>query len=536
MGDSIDRPIDHQQERRLRRRHFLEVSALGLAAVAAPPFTRTTALAATGAISRGGTLRIGVPERFTGFDIFGTRSRTDYQATDNILDRLVTYDAHFVPRGMLAESWRAVDSTTWVFTLRSGVSFHDGTPFNAAAAAFSIDRLRQSPFKSQVARISRVSAVNDTTLEIKVSQPFPTLPAVLTQSFASIVSPTAYQKLGPAGFSKAPVGTGPFRFVSWNPSAELVLAANPHYWRTDPSGGRYPYVQKVVWKILPDVAAATLALQAGDVDLITTVSLPSVSQLASGPGTKVSETPTLGWNYIFLNTRTTPFNDVHKRRAVQYAIDRKAIVDAVLLGHGVPMLGPLPPNSWAYDPSITTKGLYGPHADVKKARQELAAAHAAGGFAFSLTYPTLDPFTGVAQAVKAQLAAVGITANLDGREIGTVLDNMFVSKFQALNIDWSGRIDEDLSTAAFYETKGANNFEQYSNPTVDGLLKQAGSITDRSRRAVLYHRAQALINADAPIILLFFPTQTIGLRSNVQGFQNLGDQRIPLYNVWLGAS
>jgi ABC-type transport system substrate-binding protein len=292
-------------------------------------------------------------------------------------------------------------------------------------------------------------------------------------------------------------------------------------------------VQQVVWKILPDVASAALALQAGDVDLITTVSLPSIRQLAAGPGTKVSETPTLGWNYIFVNTRTHPFDNVHRRRAVQYAIDRRAIVDAVVLGHGVPMLGPLPPNSWAYDASVTAHGLYGPRADLKKAAQELAAAHSPSGFAFTLTYPTLDPFTGVAQAVKAQLAAAGISANLDGREIGTVLDNMFVSKFQALNIDWSGRIDEDLSTAAFYETKGANNFEQYSNSTVDMLLQQAGRITDRAKRAALYHRAQVLINADAPIILLFFPTEAVGLRSRLEGFQNLGDQRIPLYNVWL---
>jgi peptide/nickel transport system substrate-binding protein len=500
---------------------------------ACAPSTSTATPSASGVVL-GGTLRVGVPESFTGFGPYDKRSRIDYLAIVNIFDRLVTYDSHYVPIGQLATGWTNPDDTTWDFKLRTGVTFHDGTAFNADAAAFSLERLRASPFGKQVSRITTITVKDPTMLEIKVSRPFPTLPAVLSQPFAAIVSPTAYQKLGAAAFAKTPVASGPFKFVSWNPSAELVLTANASYWQTDEAGTHYPYLSGVVFKILPDVAAAALALQHGDVDLISKVSLPSIRQLASGGKTKILETPTLGWNYIFLNTKSKPFDDVHRRRAFQYAVDRQAIVDAVVFGHGVPMLGPIPSNSWAYDPAITTSGLYSSKANIDKAKSELAAASPPGGFQFTLTYPNDEPFTGVAQAVKAQLAAVGIVANLDGREIGSVLDDMFASKFQALNIDWSGRIDEDLSSAAFYETDGPNNFGKYENPEVDRVLRDAGTTSDRQRRTSLYHQAQTLINQDAPIILIFFPTDAKGLRSNVGGFKNLGDERLYLYNVWLG--
>jgi peptide/nickel transport system substrate-binding protein len=478
-----------------------------------------------------GTLRVGVPETFTGFGPYDARSRVDYYVTMNVLERLVTYGPDFVPQPQLATSWETPDDTTWIFNLRDGITFQDGTPLNAEAVKFSLELWLAGRYGGRGGAVSEINALDDLTVEIKLSAPFPTLTAVLTQPWGAIISPTAYEALGADEFAKAPVGTGPFSFVSWDSgTSEVVLEANPNYWGTDGDGNALPYLDRVEFKIQPDVAASALALLAGDVDLIAKVSNPLVEQLKSNPQTEVQEVSTLGWVYTFLNTQAAPFDDVGARRAFQFAVDRQTIVDVAESGRGVPALGPLTPGSWAYDPNIETGGLYGAGADLERARAELGDS---GGFEFTLSYPNEEPWKTIAPLVQAQLAEVGITANLDGRDIGAVLDDMFAGNFEALMIDWSGRIDEDLSTAAFYRCEGGNNFGQYCNSEVDALLTRAGQISDRAERTALYQQAQGLINEDAPIILFYFPTELKALRSAVAGFQTVGDQRIYLQNVSL---
>jgi peptide/nickel transport system substrate-binding protein len=323
----------------------------------------------------------------------------------------VTYGQNFVLAGMLAEQWERSDPTTWVFRLRSGVRFHDGTPFDARAAKYSLEKAMTGVAKGQLAAVRSITAIDAATLEIKVSTPAPTLPAILTQPYTAIVSPAAYERLGPDGFARAPVGTGPFRFVSWNiASGDVVLQPNPAYWRKDGAGQKYPYVQRVDFRVLPDVAAQVAALQAGDVDLIVKVPAASARQLAAGPQTKVVEATSTGWVYSFINPGRLVLADVHRRRAIQFAIDRAAIVQAAEAGYATPALGPLPPSSWAYDPGIERRGYYGPTADPDKAKQELALASPPGGFEFTWSYPNDEPWSTIAPIVQNELARVGITA------------------------------------------------------------------------------------------------------------------------------
>ena len=480
-------------------------------------------------------MRVAVPEKFTGFGPFVNRSRVDYYVTPNVFDTLVTYGRNYVPVGMLAERWERPNPTTWVFHLRKGVRFHDGTPFDAQAATYSLEKAKAGVAKGQLAAVKSIAAVDTSTLQIEVSTPAPTLPATLTQPYTAIVSPAAYDRLGPDGFARAPVGTGPFRFVSWDTaSGEVILQANPNYWRTDAAAQKYPYLQRVDFKVLPDVAAEVAALQAGDVDLIVKVPAPSARQLGAGPQTTLSAETSTGWVYSFLNPSRPVLADVHRRRAIQFAIDRTAIVQAAEGGYATPALGPITPSSWAYDPGIERRGFYGPTADEDKAKQELARANPPGGFEFTWAYPNDEPWSTIAPIVQDELAKVGIRAKLDGREIGAVLDDMFVGKFDALMIDWSGRIDEDLSMAFFFECGGGRaNFTGYCNGEVDRMLKEAGSTTDRAKRTRLYHDAQRLIIQDVPIVFFYFPKDLKAMNTRVQGFENLGDFRLYLFNVSL---
>jgi peptide/nickel transport system substrate-binding protein len=463
------------------------------------------------------------------------RSRVDYYITPNVFDTLVTYGRNYVPVGMLAERWERPDPGTWIFHLRTGVRFHDGTPFDAQAAKYSLEKAMAGLAKGQLTAVQGITAVDPSTLQIKVSTPAPTLPAILTQPYTAMVSPTAYDRLGPDGFARAPVGTGPFRLVSWDTaSGEVILQANLNYWRKADGGQKYPYLQRVDFKVLPDVSAQVAALQAGDVDLIVKVPAASARQLGAGPQTKLSAETATGWVYSFLNPNRPVLADVHRRRAIQFAIDRTAIVQAAEGGYATPALGPIAPASWAYDPGIERRGFYGPTADVDKAKQELARANPPGAFEFTWAYPNDEPWSTIAPIVQDELAKVGIKAKLDGREIGAVLDDMFVGKFEALMIDWSGRIDEDLSMAFFFECgAGRANFTGYCDREVDRMLKEAGSTTDRGKRTRLYRDAQRLIIQDVPIVFFYFPKDLKAMSTKVQGYENLGDFRLNLFNVSL---
>lgn len=485
-------------------------------------------------VKLGGTLRVGVKERFTGFDPYEQGTRINHVVTMNVFDTLITYEDDYALVPQLASGWETPDENTWVLQLRNDVTFHDGTAFDADAAKFSLERWLAGPYQNQGELIEAIKVVDKYTLEIKTSQNFPALLAILTQPYTAIVSPTAYEEAA-GTFRTAPVGTGPFELVSYDSaSGRTELRKNANYWGSDASGMAYPYLNGVVFTVLPDPTAAALALRAGDVDLIDAAPAPMIAQLAGdSTRTKVSVTPTTGWIYSFLNVNKPPFDDVARRRAVQLGVDRQQMTLIVERGHGVPALGPLAPTSWAYDPDVNVTGFYKANANPERARAELQAASPPGRFGFTLTYPNEEPFTLIAPVIQGQLAQIGIDVKLDGREIGAVLDDMFASNFEALLIDWSGRIDEDLSTGAFFRCDGANNFGGFCDEEIDRLLAEAATARDTETRAALYRQAQTLINEEAPTLVLYYPTDQKPMRTDVHGFINRGDQLIRLYNVWL---
>lgn len=504
------------------RRQFLERLALSTAALMGGSLTLHASSASAKA---GGTLRIGVPENFSSLDPYKKIGRLDYNAVINIFDTLVTYGPDFVPAPALAESWEQIDDKTWRFRLRRGVVFSDGTAFDAEAAKYAIEKMKSSNFGSQFEPISSVVVVDPDTVEVRCSTAFPTILVQFTQQYASVVSPKAYAASADA-FGRMPVGSGPFKVESFDPGRELVLAKNPDYWRKDEAGVLLPYLDKVVWSVLPDNETASLALQNGEIDFLYEAPIALATALAKTAGLSVVETPTLGWNYIMFQCQMKPFDNPHLRRAVQLGIDRQTIIDTVTFGHGAAALGPIAPGSWAYDASIGTSGFAGSAARIDAAKKELADGGMADGFEFSLTYPAESPFDGMAQAIQAQLGAIGIRVNLDGKDIGAVLDQLFAGKFTALLIDWSGRIDEALAMPSFFTSSGGNNFGKYANPQVDDLLAKAGTAQGIDGRKALYAEAQKLIVADSPHVWISVPTEIRAMRDTVKGFVNYGDVRL----------
>jgi ABC-type transport system substrate-binding protein len=512
------------------RRDILKAGGLALAAAGLPLVAGSPARAQ----AAGATLRIGVQENFASLDPYKRIGRLDYNGVINIFDTLVTYGKDYVPKPMLAESWTLVNPTTWRFALRKDVMFHDDTAFDAAAAKYSIDKARAGQFGSQFRAISEVAVVDASTIEVRCSAPFPTILVQLAQQYASMVSPKAYEAAGD-NFGRQPVGSGPFKLQSFEPNRQLVLSRNEKYWRKDAQGRAMPYLAGLTWRVMPDGETASLALQNNEIDFLDAVPLAFAGVLARNANLVVDEAPTVGWEYIMFNCSTAPFDNRHLRRALQLAVDRQAIVETVSFGRARPAFGPITPGSWAYDKSVETGGFYGARAAKDAARRELAAAGVPNGFEFTLVHPTSSTFNAMAQALQAQLGEIGVKVNLQGKQIGAVLDDLFGSKFQALMIDWGGRIDEALVFPAFFGTGGGNNFGKYSNPEVDRLVTAAGEAPDIAARSLLYQQAQKLITEDSAHVWLTVPSEIKAYTRRVRGFVNFGDWRLRAETITLGS-
>jgi peptide/nickel transport system substrate-binding protein len=516
---------------RIDRRLFLK-TATGGAIVAGTGWLAGLRSPATAA-SRGGTVVIGVPESFSSLDPFRRIGRLDYNAVINILDTLVHVGADAVPAPGLAEGWERVDDLTWRFRLRKGVSFTDGTPVNAEAVIYSFERIREGNFASQFARIDAVVALGEHEIEIRTSALFPILPVELAQQYASMVSPAAYAAAG-EGFGRMPVGSGPFRIESFEPSRELVMVRNEGWWGRDGEGNPLPYLDRVIWRVLPDNETAALALSTGDIDFLYSLPPAMAPLMMADPNVTVSSSPTFGWEYLFFDCTRPPFDNVHARRAVQFAIDRLAIVEAVSFGTATPATGPITPSSWAYNRANPGSGLIGPRADLDRARAELAAGGLADGFEITIIHPTFPAFSAMAQAIQAQLGEIGIRVTLDGKEIGGVLDHLFASNFTCLLIDWSGRIDEAMVFNAFFKTDGGNNFGKFSDPAIDRIVDEAAAAPTLEQRAALYHEAERMIIEASPLAWISVPSELRAMRSYVTGFVNVGDLRLRAWTLARG--
>ena len=255
------------------------------------------------------------------------------QLAANIGDALVALDENLNVRPALAESWKQESATSWVFHLRRGVKFHDGTPFNAAAVKFNLERLVDPATKSRdanmLAALDTVEVVDDATVRLKLKRPFAPLVRTLAYILGYMVSPTAARATGLQDFGRAPVATGPFKLTRWVAGDHILLTANRDYWRGAPK------VDEIVWKFVPQSATRSALLRSGDVDFVESLDGPDLASVQGDANLVVTRIPLLSWNFVGVNNRTKPFDNPKVRQAISHAIDAGALVRRVLLGAGI---------------------------------------------------------------------------------------------------------------------------------------------------------------------------------------------------------
>jgi len=483
----------------------------------------------------GGTLVAGMQTDPVGLDPHITNATSTRNMLENVYDTLVMFDSSLQIVPGLAESWEvSEDGLTWTFHLREGVRFHDGDTLQASDVVFSINRIKDpavaSPRADDFAVVADIQAPDELTVVMTLSEPFSPLLSKLAHSLNVIVSEDVVREHG--DLQQVVVGTGPFRFVEYVPQTRLVLERNPDFWGTDAEGNRLPYLDGIVFQFYPDPTARTTAIQTGSVDFIEYVPSADVDILRADPNIEVVGGLSANFRSIYFNVERPPFDDVNVRRAIAYAIDEQAIVDLALFGTGgVPATGTTIPASNYY--GIDSSPYIG--RDVEAARAALAASAYPEGFEFDLyVTSTYDFLRTPAEVIQANLAEIGIRANIVAEDWSIYLPKALEGDFAATILGESGQSDPDDFLFNVFYTGNGGNLGNFSDPELDRLLEEGRRVADQEQRRQVYVQAQERILDLVPHVFLFHSSQFEALRRDVRGFEHFPNTSyLGLRTAWL---
>ncbi|HET8984823.1 MAG TPA: ABC transporter substrate-binding protein [Trueperaceae bacterium] len=509
------------------------------------------ALLLLGAVSAQ-TLVYGVSGFPSSLDAVDSQDGNSLVVSAQVTERLVD----FIPGGTdlipgLATEWSAnEDSTQWVFTLREGVSFHDGTPFNAQAVKFNVDRWNdpndpnghRADGKTFVPwgwvfggplgegnLIAEAIVLNDNQIQFNLTQPAPFLPALWAAVYFQFGSPAAIEAAGVAYGTPGvgAVGTGPFMFSEWVEGERVVLNRNDDYWNGPAQ------VESVVFRGISEPTARLAELQAGTIDIAVLLSVDDL-QTVQNDTNLIAAIPSseLNVGYIAMHQGTPPLDNLLVRQAIAHAIDRVDIIDAFYGGLGLPAYAFIPASMagqgdpWPYD------------YDPERARELLAEAGYADGFTTQFWYmPVSRPYypapQPIAETIASYLADVGITVELMTEDWTTYLADYQTGKFPMYMLGWNADYaDPDNFLLTFFGPTAPSDLG-WDSPETRDLLQQARQVADPDVRAGLYAQVHNNVNAAAPSIPFAYNRTLNAMRSNIDGWvaSPLGYSSVSLHTV-----
>jgi peptide/nickel transport system substrate-binding protein len=448
---------------------------------------------------------------------------------EHIYDRLLDRDAKTLkPKPMLATGWKLINDTTWEFTLRQGVKFHNGEPFNAQSVKATFEYMLDPANKSHYATaaywkpLKEVQIVNDSTVRLITDKPYPSVIDHASLTDTLIMPAKALKELGPQKLNERPIGTGPFKFVEWKRDERLVVERNPDYWQGPAD------VSRVTFRFIPEFSARLAALLSGEIDIMKDVPPHVIDAVERSGRAKVRAAVSSRINYLALvNLKPGPMQDVRVRRAMNHAVDVDELIAQVLRGRASKTCGPLAPANVDYAPAECYK--YDParaqalfkEAGIDPAKLQLTLDTPAG------RYP-LDK--DVSLAIAAQLQRLGINVNVVVNEWGTHLDKIknrntgdmfFLGWGPALH--GQGTIEPLFKAEATYSSYG-------NNKVLDERIARAVTIVDAKARAAAYAELQKLIHDEAPWVFLWQQHDLYGVASHVD-WTPRADEKVWMYDA-----
>ncbi|MEO6889086.1 MAG: ABC transporter substrate-binding protein [Ktedonobacteraceae bacterium] len=483
----------------------------------------------------GGKISVGLSTNDVAtLDPLKSTALVDRQVMLNIYDTLVRIDEHNTIVPDLATSWTYPSPTQLVFTLRTDVKFQDGTPFDAKAVLFNVNRILNTPASprySEMSNVQSVEAIDASHVRFNLKKAFSPLLATLTDRSGMMLSPAVVQKLG-SQLGNGPInaGSGPFMFSEWVKGGHLTVTSNPHYWLKDAQGNALPYLQSIRYVPISNGSVMFSNLQTGTINVADALDPNDVASAKTNSTLVYKQIPGFSFFGMMLNTRVAPLDNVHVRRAIEWGVNRQEILTSVLKGIGVIAQGPISPSSWAYSSSFTP---YTPNST--SAKTELAQAGKSGGVAFTLLIASNSPVnTQEAQFIQSELQPLGIAVTIKPETFVSLLTDTQAHNFQAALLGWSGRPDPDGNMFSWFHTGGGNNNMQYSNPQVDSLLEAARASSDQAQRTSDYQQAEQMILQDAPYVFINHGVSIQASTKNIQNFTLLPTGIMQFTQVYVG--
>ena len=497
-----------------------------------------------GATTTGGTLIFGRGGDSITLDPAQIEDGESAKVCDMIYDTLVQYKAASTDlEPALAESWtRSPDGLTWIFHLRQGIQFHDGTPFNADAVIFSFTRpfVLFRDFHEQF--IDQITAPDPFTVQIQLKTPYAPFISTLAGTSFSIVSPAAVQSFG-EDFGSNPVGTGSFKFAQWDRNDKIVLTANPQHWAGSPA------LDRLIFRSIPDNAVRLVELQKGNLHAMEFPNPDEIPLLQGDAQFEVLMQPSLNLGYLAMNLDKQPFDNLKVRLAINHAINKVQIVEHLYQGLGIPAKNPIPPTLWGYNDSIEDYAY-----DPELAKQLLAEAGYPDGFettlwALPVPRPYIPDGMALAVAIQSDLRNIGVAAKIVTYDWPTYLEKTADGEHDMAMLGWiADTADPDnffytlLSipsaekpayNISFYRSTELQNILERArmttdedvnmlalNPEVHGIGKGGGRVlTDRDVRTALYRQAQTIVHRDAPWVPLAHAQRILVINSRIKNLR-----------------
>ena len=438
-----------------------------------------------------------------------------------IYSRLVEADENMQIHPGLAESWQQLDDKTMQFKLRKGIKFHNGDDFTAEDVKFSFERMMNSPRIAFVLPpIERIDIVDDYTVNIVTKTPFGPLLAHLSHPALGMVSKKLLTE-NPEALKEKPIGTGSYKFKEWIYGDKLVLEKNEDFY--DKNERRLKYI---IFKNVVEASNRAIGLETGEIDIATPISSVDEENIKNNPKLQLLTKPSISYSYIGMNMTKAPLNDIRVRKAINYAIDKQAIIDVILNGNGKIATSPIAPGVFGF--TDKTKNY---EYNVEKAKELMKEAGYENGFTTSILVFSGEANTQTAEIVQAYLKEIGIDLKIEIVEVSAYWDmtergvhNLFLGSWGVVTGD------ADYGLYAMYHSSakgGAGNRDFYENEKVDELLDKAKTEIDPETRKKLYEEAQILIVNDAPDVMLYNRNLTVGAQKYIKG---LGIHPVTLYN------
>lgn len=462
---------------------------------------------------KGGVLKVAAPANPSSLDPATGGAGSDHSILWTMYDTLVTWDYETLkPKPGMAK-WSFPDPKTMVLDITAGIKFHDGTPLDAEAVKFNLDRSRtdqRSNIKPDVSSIEAVEVTGPLQVTLKLKNPDTALPAILSDRAGMMVSPTNIKALG-NDTDRKPVGAGPWKFVRWNDNEVIVVTRHEDYWQK----GR-PYLDGIEFNIIPENATALRSVVAGQNDMAFQLPARLKPVIERAKNLTLVSAPTLYCVQVYINYGRAPLDNLKVRQAINFAFDRDAFVKATLNGLGEPARMTLPSSHWAFSKEVA--GMYPCNPD--KARELLAEAGYKDGIELTIGGYMDQDSVRRGEVIQDQLGKAGIRLKFTRGTIAEISAQFFATekKFDLLVSAWTGRPDPSMTYGLSFDKGAYYNAGRTGEPELSQLIQESRVSEDLAKRAEVFAKIQRYAVENALSAPLAFQFEIDALSAKVKGF------------------